>query len=139
MTPEEIAARLPELTGAAHDDAAIVALAQITAEAIRALNHATFPPAGPVGPATVYAVLGQLTLAVYRLPQLSGQLAGWLSREHSAGRLACTNGDVDDAVGAAQASLDRAAGEAARLRNALNGALQATAWLCRAATGGEDR
>jgi hypothetical protein len=43
MTPQEIAARLPELTGGPHDDT-ITALAQITAEAIRALNHATFPP-----------------------------------------------------------------------------------------------
>jgi hypothetical protein len=139
MTPEEIAARLPELTGAAHGDAAIVALAQITAEAIRALNHATFPPAGPTRPATVYTVLGQFAFAAYRLPQLTGQLAGWLSREYTAGRLVCTNGDVDDAVGEAQASLDRAAREADRLRDALNGAQQATAWLCRPAAGGEDR
>jgi hypothetical protein len=139
MTLEEIAARLPELTGAAHGDAAIVALAQITAEAIRALNHATFPPAGPAAPATVYAVLGQLTMAAYRLPQLTGQLAGWLAREHTAGRLACTNGAVDDAIGEARASLDRAAREADRLRDALNGAQQATAWLRRPAAGGEDR
>ena len=44
MTPQEIAARLPELTGGPHDDDTITALAQITAEAIRALNHATFSP-----------------------------------------------------------------------------------------------
>ena len=45
MTPQEIAARLPELTGGPHDDDTITALAYITAEAVRALNHATFPRA----------------------------------------------------------------------------------------------
>jgi hypothetical protein len=139
MTPEDIAARLPELTGAPHDDAAIIALAQIAAEAMRALNHATFSPAGPAEPATVYAVLGQLAAAAHRLPQLSGQLANWLTREYTAGRLSCAQGVLDDAVGDAQASLDRAAGHATRLGEALDLAQQATAWLYRPAGGGEDR
>ena len=78
MTPQEIAARLPELTGGPHDDATITALAQITAEAIRALNHATFPRAGLSEPATVYRVLGELATAANRLPQLCSQLARWL-------------------------------------------------------------
>ena len=88
MTPQQIAERLPELTGTPHDDDAITALAQITAEAIRALNHATFTHAGLEQPATVNAVLGQLAAAAHRLPQLCGQLAGWLRQHHAAGRLA---------------------------------------------------
>ena len=81
MTPQEIAARLPELTGGPHDDATITALAQITAEAIRALNHATFPCAALSEPATVYRVLGELATAANRLPQLCPSWpAGWLRR-----------------------------------------------------------
>jgi len=139
MTPQQIAERLPELTGTPHDDAAITALAQITAEAIRALNHATFTQAGPEQPATVNAVLGQLAAASHRLPQLCGQLAGWLSQEYTAGRLAHTTGDLEDAVGDAQASLDRAARHATRLGEALDLAHQSTAWLYRPDKGGEDR
>ena len=88
MTPQEIAARLPELTGGPHDDDTITALAQITAEAIRALNHATFPRAALSEPATVYRVLGELATAANRLPQLCSQLARWLAEENTAGRLA---------------------------------------------------
>ena len=79
MTPQEIAGRLPELTGGPHDDATITALAQITAEAVRALNHATCPRRRLSEPATVYRVLGELATAANRLPQLllpAGPLAG---------------------------------------------------------------
>ena len=88
MTPQEIAARLPELTGGPHDDDTITALAQITAEAVRALNHATFPRAALSEPGTVYRVLGELATAANRLPQLCSQLARWLDEENTAGRLA---------------------------------------------------
>ena len=78
MTPQEIAARLPELTGGPHDDATITALAQITAEAVRALNHATFPRAALSEPGTVYRVLGELATAANglgRLPVVSGRMS----------------------------------------------------------------
>ena len=142
MTAEDIAARLPELTGAPHDDAAITALAQIIAEAIRALNPATFTHAGLDEPATVNAVLGQLATAAHRLPQLCGQLSGWLRQENTAGRLAHTTGSVEDLDGAAEdtlASLDRAARHATHLAEALDTAHRATAWLYRPGDGGEDR
>jgi hypothetical protein len=139
MTPQQIAARMPELTGGPHDDTAVIALAQITAEAVRALNHATFSPAGLAEPATVNSVLGQLATAAHRLPQLCGQLAGWLARQYTAGQLAHTTGGLDVAVGDAQASLDRAASHATRLGEALDLAQQATARLYRPGGGGEDR
>ena len=44
MTPQEIAARLPELTGGPHDDDTITALAQITAEEVRAVAAARLRP-----------------------------------------------------------------------------------------------
>ena len=77
------------------------------------------------------AVLGQLASAAHRLPQLTGQLADWLSQEYTAGRLACTQGGVDGAMSDTQASLDRARRHATRLGGALDEAQQATAWLYR--------
>ncbi len=147
ITPEQIAARLPELVDGPHDDATTIALAQITAEAIRVLNHATTTRHGGLSePATVYAVLGQLAAAAHRLPQLFGQLARWLAAENAAGRLAHTTGRLDDALDDVQASLHCDAteyGDAARyaewLAGALDQAQQATAWLYRPAEGGEDR
>ena len=106
MTPQEIAARLPELTGGPHDDDTITALAQITAEAVRALNHATFPRAALSEPGTVYRVLGELATAANRLPQLCSQLARWLAEENTAGRLAHDSGSLPDALYRVLARLD---------------------------------
>ena len=130
MTSEEIAARLPELTGGPHDDDTITALAQIAAEAIRALNHTTFPPAGPAEPATVHRMLGELATAAHRLPQLLSQLARWLIEENTAGHLAHDRDRLPGALHDALASLDRdAAPHVAALAGALDRAQQATAGL----------
>ena len=139
MTPQEIAARLPELTGGPHDDATITALAQITAEAIRALNHATFPHAALSEPGTVYRVLGELATAANRLPQLCSQLARWLAEENTAGRLADDH-DLPGAMANVMARLDQNAPRyAALLGGALDDAQQATAGLYRPGEGGEDQ
>ncbi len=139
MTPQEIAARLPELTGGPHDDATITALAQITAEAIRALNHATFPRAALSEPATVYRVLGELATAANRLPQLLTQLAHWLDEENTAGRLADDH-DPPGAMAYVRARLDQNGPRyAALLGSALDDAQQATAGLYRPGGGGEDQ
>jgi hypothetical protein len=137
MTPQEIAARLPELTGGPHDDATITALAQITAEAIRALNHATFPYAGLSEPATVYRVLGELATAANRLPQLLSQLARWLAEENTAGRLA-DDRDLPGALYRVLARLDEATRWTGLLGGALDDAQQATARLSRVGQDGED-
>ena len=140
MTAEDIAAQLPQFAGGPHHDGATIALAQITAEAIRALNHATAAGQGGLSePATVYAVLGQLAAAAHRLPQLCGQLADWLAEENTAGRLSRSTGGLSDAVDDAVASLDRAGRHATRLGEALDQAQQVAAWLHRPAESGEDR
>src|SRR5271166_4019354 len=138
MTPQEIAARMPELTGGPHDDATITALAQITAEAIRALNHATFPRAALSEPGTVYRVLGELATAANRLPQLLTQLARFLDEENTAGRLADDH-DLPSALYRVLARLDEATRYAALLGGALDDAQQATAGLYRPGGGGEDQ
>jgi hypothetical protein len=140
MTPQEIAARLPELTGGPHDDDTITALAQITAEAVRVLNHATIGPAGLSEPGTVYRVLGELATAANRLPQLLTQLARWLDAENTAGRLAHDSGSLPGAMAYVMARLDQNAPRyAALLGGALDDAQQATAGLYRSGGGGEDQ
>ena len=47
-----------------------LALARTAAEAVRSLNHATLGGNGLEQPADAYAVLGELSLAASRLPQL---------------------------------------------------------------------
>ena len=139
MTPQEIAARLPELTGGPHDDDTITALAQITAEAIRALNHATFPRAGLSEPATVHRVLGELATAANRLPQLCSQLARWLDAENTAGRLTHDTGLMPAPVHFVMARLENASRYAGLLGGALDDAQQATAGLYRPGGGGADQ
>ena len=140
MTPQEIAARLPELTGGPHDDATITALAQITAEAVRVLNHATRDPGAITEPATTYAVTANLAAAVYALPQLCGQLTGWLDREAGAGRLACDdNRPVQTAAGAVRSRLRTAAVLAAELGAALAAAQAVASHLKRPGGSGEDQ
>ena len=131
------------MTGGPHDDDTIIALAAITAEAIRVLNHATRDSAAIGEPATTDRVLADLATAVDRLPQLLAQLTHWLTGQYTSGRLAHDRGQLTDAVTSVVAVLDRdAAPHAARLAAALNQAHQATAGLYRASgpgQGGEPR
>ena len=68
------------------------ALARSAAEAIRSLNHATLGQDGLGQPADAYEVLGELSLAASRLPQLLGQVGRWLAAALAAGRLGCDDG-----------------------------------------------
>ena len=132
MTPEQIAARLPQLTHGPHHDQATIALAEITAEAIRALNHATRDPGAITEPFTLYAVTASLATLAGRLPQLCEQLTGWLARESAAGRLADDRGQpVQAAAGPARVQLTAAAGLAGELGTALGAAQAAAAHLKR--------
>jgi hypothetical protein len=64
-----------------------VALARTAAEAIRGLNWATWCDAGLDQPSVAYDVIGALSLAASRLPQLIAQITGYLDRALAAGRL----------------------------------------------------
>ena len=131
MTPEEIAARLPQLTHGPHHDQATIALAEITAEAVRVLNHATRDPDAITEPFTLYAVTGNLATPA-ALPQLCEQLTGWLAREIAAGRLADDHGQpVQAATEQARFQLTAAAGLAGELGTALGAAQAAAAHLKR--------
>jgi hypothetical protein len=102
-----------------------IALARTAAEAIRGLNHATGCDAGLGQPAAAYDILGALSLAASRLPQLLTQIAAWLDRALTAGRLGHDLGeDPSLAVDAAAVFLGDARGSAAALAGHLDGAQQ---------------
>ena len=105
----------PQATGldqTAGDDT--VTLARTAAEAIRGLNHATGCDAGLGQPAVVYDILGALSLAASRLPQLLVQITGYLDRALAAGQLGHDLGeDPTPAVDAAATFVQDARGSAA--------------------------
>ena len=102
-----------------------LALARTAAEAVRSLNHATLGGNGLGQPADAYAVLGELSLAAARLPQLLGQVGTWLAAALAAGRLGCDDGtDPAAAVSGAWLFISDARASAAALARDLGQAQQ---------------
>jgi hypothetical protein len=102
-----------------------VTLARTAAEAIRGLNHATRHQAGLGQPAVACDILGALSLAASRLPQLLTQITGYLDRALAAGRLGHDHGeDPAHAIDAAVIFLDDARDSAAALAGDLDAAQQ---------------
>ena len=111
---------LDQLTG---QDA--VTLARTAAEALRGLNYAIRHPAGLAQPAAAYDILGALSLAASRLPQLLTQITGYLDQGLAAGQLGHDLGeDPAHAIDAAAVFLDDARGSAAALAGDLDAAQQ---------------
>ena len=89
MTPDQLTSTLTARLHGPHHDEMTARAARLAAEAIRFLNYATMPGCGGLTePATVPAVAGELSVAVYRLPQLFRQLGDWLNEAMTAGQLA---------------------------------------------------
>jgi hypothetical protein len=100
-------------------------LARTAAEAVRSLNHATLGGQGLEQPSDAYEVLGELTAAASRLPQLLAQVAGFLDRALAGGRLGHDLGDDPCfAVETAGLFLDGARLSAAALAGDLGAAQQ---------------
>jgi hypothetical protein len=107
-----------------------IALARAAAEAIRGLNHATRHDAGLGQPAVAYDILGALTLAASRLPQLLTQITVYLDRALAAGRLGHDLGeDPAHTVNAAGIFLSDARGSAGALAGDLDAAWQQLACI----------
>jgi hypothetical protein len=101
------------------------ALARTAAEAVRSLNHLTLGPGGLTQPADVYEVLGDLSLAASRIPQLLSQVGRWLATALAAGVLGCDDRtDPACAVSGAWIFLSDARGSAAALARDLDQARQ---------------
>jgi hypothetical protein len=111
---------LDQLTG---DDT--VTLARTAAEAIRGLNWTTSSAAGLDQPSTAYDIIGALSLAASRLPQLITQITRYLDQAASAGRIGHDFGeDPATAVEATVIFLDDARLSAAALSGDLDAAWQ---------------
>ncbi len=106
--------------------------ADVLAECVRFLNHATGRHAGQglTWPADAYQVLGSLYTGTGRMPQLFTQLGTWLASQAAAGTMADDRGqDVTVLVAAAGEALAGAATAADALTTRLQQAQQAIAGL----------
>lgn len=130
MTPREYADELTATAGGyLHDDETTIGISVVIAEAVRFLNYAT-SQGGVTGPATVYAVTGELESAANRLPQALTQLGGWLDAEAEAGRIADTRQRPAPRLAAEiRDALAEASGHAGRLGAALATVHQLTSGL----------
>jgi hypothetical protein len=99
-------------------------VAGAVAEGIRTLHHLTLGPGDQLeGPNDVRDVIGALSLAVSRMPQLLGQLAVFLEIEQVKGTLA--GQDSAEHVRAVSDALHRAGLDAEAMAAALDGASDA--------------
>lgn len=113
-------------------------LADLAAEAVRALNHATVPGQARLAyPSDVYDTLAALRRLAERLPQALAQLARWLDAEATAGRLTADSGRKPALVLTEVADACAAGGHAAdAMARDLSAAQTAAAGLATAREGG---
>ena len=83
----QLAASLAGLTHGPYADPTTEGAADLAAETIRYLNHAT-AKGGITDPATIAAITASLAATAYRLPQLLNTISQWLTAETTAGRIA---------------------------------------------------
>ncbi|SRR5229473_7473912 len=102
----------------------VLELAEGFAGIARTLNHLTLSHEALEYPGEAHALIVSLASAVSRLPQLLGQVSGWLGQEQEAGRVRVPAGEYRGspalAVAAARLMLDHAAVTAELLREALD-------------------
>ena len=107
-----------------------ITLARTAAEAIRGLNWVTRCGTGLDQPSVAYDVIGALSLAASRLPQLITQITGYLDRALAAGRLGHDLGeDPAPDINGAGTFLDDARLSAGALAGDLSGAQQQLALI----------
>jgi hypothetical protein len=114
-----------------HSPESIREAADLAAEAIRYLCHATMPGSGGlINPADTYSLLGALYTGTERLPQLLMQLTSFLAAQAASGTLADDHGrDVATLTAEASYNLGTAHQLAADLTKALQNAQQAITGL----------
>jgi len=107
--------------------------AERAAEAVRLLNYLTLPGDGAPGlefPSDIYDIVARLKTATQRMPQLLGQMSGWLAAQEESGRVAHDSGrDALGYVTEVRAALAEAAEFAGLLEEALNRAHNASSGL----------
>ena len=112
---------------------------QAAAQAIRVANHVSRDRAALGEPADVYHAILELVSVAELMPQLYGQLGGWLEAEQAAARVAVPSGTMagqpDLAVLTVTETLAHAGTVAAELRAVLNAAANVAAGLAAADIG----
>jgi hypothetical protein len=105
--------------------------ARLLAEGVMMLNYLTLGPGDQLEcPDDVSDVLGSLSVAMSRIPQLLGQLAVFLEIEHVKGTVAHSQGaDAGERVRAVSEALHRAGLDAETMAAALDAAREACAEL----------
>jgi len=118
-------------TDGPHSPDSVRGAADLVAEGVRYLNHATMPGAGGLDyPGDAYSLLGALYTATQRLPQLFAQLTAFLESQRDAGNLADDNGrDATGQVALAAFRLAKAHQAAATLTVQLRAAQNAISGL----------
>jgi hypothetical protein len=103
------------------------------AEAVRLLNYLTLPGDGAPGleyPSNVYDIVASIKIAVQRMPQLFGQMSGWLAGQYEADKVGHDGGeDARKDVDSTRHWLEAAANLAGELEAVLNSAHTASAHL----------
>ncbi len=115
------------------EDGGAVQAASDMEDAVRALNHATFPVGdarGLNGPGDAYFVVGSLRNGARGLRQSFAQLTAFVERWHRDGRLRCDDGaDVGERVGEVVTALAAASVLADDLAAELDRAQRALCWV----------
>ena len=109
----------PALSAASNDDESVQLAANLY-EQVRQLNYATAGPPSLTQPSTAYAILGNLSAALYGLDQALDQISRFFLRELQAGRLGHDRGE--DLIGVLSRH-GQALAEARRHSQALSAAL----------------
>jgi hypothetical protein len=120
----------------------VLELAEGFAEIARALNHVTRDHAALRYPSEADQLLRDISLALSRVPQLLGQVAGWLDAEYEEGRITMAGGEFPQralAVMAVRARLEEAGGYAMTAGVAVDQAAEVTSHMAVREGGDEER
>jgi hypothetical protein len=127
---------------APHPEYTLELAGEAVAGGVRVLNHQTRHHEALRYPAEADTLIRYLAMAASRLPQLFGQIGGWLDAEQAAGGLRVPQGEYagrpDAAVIAAGLDLEAASVLAEALQQALYAAASRTTDLAAADPGPED-
>lgn len=104
-------------------------LAMIVDECVRRLNHITMDR--PISVPELYSVLGSLSTAVAKLPQLCTQIEGRVDTKVGAGKLLVDpgHGDIVECVEEARPHLHYARRMASKVAHSLGEVQQRFAWI----------
>jgi hypothetical protein len=115
------------IPGAEPDPQYLLEVLEAFAECVRVANHQTARRGALMDTSEAAEAIRRITEAAQRLPQLLGQIAGWLAAEHEFGRIRVPEGLHAGRPGEAVAAAGSALDDAAAIARSLEGRLRAAA------------